>query len=169
MVMVATGEVPGKGTRMLGFFKLDPDSTNTVVTLTNDSTTLDYTVDLASITRIPVPAGMAELSIDWSQMTTNALGNEYLGTQITNAVVAHYSMTLAELEEQFVFLEERSDGWWEADVLAGTSIALDTLEDADGNTFAGIDDEGVWLVALRCTTNCNNPAPWSITVLKPCP
>jgi hypothetical protein len=169
MMMVGSGDDATKGAQMLGFFKLDPASTNTVVALTNDSTDLDYTVDLQSIKQIPVPAGMAELSIDWSQMTTNALGNEYVGNQITNAVVAHYSMTLAELEEQFVFLEERSAQWWEANVPSGTSIALNTLEDETGSTFPGIDADGIWLVALRCTINCNNPAPWSITVLKPCP
>jgi hypothetical protein len=169
MIMAATGETAGRGARMLGFFKLDPASSKTTVTLTNESATLDYTVDLATIKQIPVPAGMAGLSIDWSRMTTNALGNEYVGNQITNAVVAHYSMTLDELEEQFVFLEQRADRWWEADVPSGTSIDLSTLEDEGGDTFSGIDDEGVWLVALRCTINCNNPAPWSITVLKPCP
>jgi hypothetical protein len=33
--------------------------------------------------------------------------------------------------------------------------------------FAGIDDTGTWLVGLICG-NCRNPAPWYMTIAKPC-
>ena len=52
-------------------------------------------------------------------------------------------------------------------MLAGDSIDLSTLTDANGGPFPGIDCDGVWMAALFCGT-CNNPAPWSITVLQPC-
>ena len=32
---------------------------------------------------------------------------------------------------------------------------------------SGIDSTGIWMAALFCG-NCNNPAPWSITILEPC-
>ncbi len=170
MVMAATGQIPGDNSRMLGFFKLDPTSTNDTITLTNDSTQMRWEVDLTSAPAYPVPAGNPALMFDWSGMTVNALGNPYDGAQITEVVVAHYaSMTVADLEAQFLFLEERADGWYSGEVLAGMSIDLSTLTDENGTSFPGVDSAGVWLVAAFCTANCNNPAPWSITLLTPCP
>ena len=37
----------------------------------------------------------------------------------------------------------------------------------DGKAFTGISTSGTWIVALRCGS-CRNPAPWYLTVLKPC-
>jgi hypothetical protein len=39
--------------------------------------------------------------------------------------------------------------------------------DGNGAGFPGIDDTGTWLVGLICG-NCRNPAPWYMTILKPC-
>ncbi len=170
MLMAQKGTDPGKDARMLGFFRLDPASTNTTVALTNTSNTLTYEVHLAQSPQIGVPAGTPGLTIDWTNMTTNALGNPYEVTQITEAVVAHYpTYSLADIEQRFVYLKEEAGAWYSGEVLAGTTMDLSTLKDAAGASFPGIDATGVWLVALFCTNNCNNPAPWSITLLKPCP
>jgi hypothetical protein len=66
-------------------------------------------------------------------------------------------------------LEELADGWWSTDDMAGTSVELSALEGADGASFSGITEDGLWLLALFCRANCNNPAPISITFLEPCP
>ncbi len=169
LVIASSGTLPGKDARMMELFTLDPNATQTELDLTNDSTKLDYTVDLARAKPVYVPAGVSALSVDWSQMTTNALGNTYRGTQITEAAVAHYAnLSVADLKSQFLDLEEIADGWWSGSISAGTTVDLSGLTDSHGNTFPGIDDNGTWLVALFCTKNCNNPAPWSITFLKPC-
>jgi len=103
-------------------------------------------------------------------MTINALGNEYLPQQITQAAVAHFATSsLADLENDFLNLRELASGWWETEVKIGQSIQLSTLLDESQAPFPGISADGTWLVALFCTTgNCNHPAPWSITILKPC-
>ncbi|HEX6767581.1 MAG TPA: hypothetical protein VF103_18910, partial [Polyangiaceae bacterium] len=169
LLMASSGTTPGRGARMLSLFNLDPSSTQTELSLTNDSASLDYTVDLSSASRVAVPTGQPSLTIDWNQMTRTALGNEFLPSQITQAVAAHFSTdSLPELEAQFLNLDELADGWWSGAVVSGTSIDLGTLTDAGGATFPGIDDEGTWLVALFCTAGCNNPAPWSITILSAC-
>lgn len=169
MLMASTGTVVGKGGRMLAFFNLDPNAGATELELTNESATLDYSVDLERAKPVRVPRGVPGLTIDWREMTTNALGNEFVGAQITRATVAHFSsMTIAELEARFLELETLADGLWTADVPAGRSIELSTLRDPNQAAFPGIDENGVWLVALFCTANCNNPAPWSITFLTPC-
>lgn len=169
LLMAATGTDLGRGGRMLALFNVDPTSTRTTLALDNDSTKLDAHADLQKAKPVPVPAGMPSVTIDWSQMTVNALGNEYLPTEITRAVVAHFATSsIADLERDFLRLESTADGWWSGEVLAGTSIDLGTLKDATGATFPGVDDNGTWLAALFCTTACNNPAPWSITILEPC-
>ena len=169
LVEAGTGTALGKGARMLAFFNLDPASQNTSLTLADDSAVLDFSVHLTGARPLHVPAGTPHLTVDWSRMTKNAIGNDYDGTQINQAVVAHFShATLADLEQQFLDLESIADGWWTEPVKSGKSIDLAGALDQNMTPFAGIDGQGVWLTALFCTVNCNNPAPWSITVLSPC-
>jgi hypothetical protein len=168
LAMASTGTEVGKGPRMLALFNIDAAATETELHLTNDSTKLSYSVDLQRAAPMEVPAETPALTIDWSRMTKNAIGNPYNYYQITSAAVAHFAgKSLADLESQFLLLEDTADGWWEGPVLAGNSISLGALVDKNGAAFPGIDAEGVWMAALFCT-NCNNPAPWSITVLEPC-
>ena len=42
------------------------------------------------------------------------------------------------------------------------------LKDAGGQAFTGVDATGVWILALSCSVYCSSPAPWYLTVLKPC-
>ena len=168
LAMAATGTDVGKNPRMISLFHIDPNATQTELDFTNDSTKLAYTVDLIKAAPLLVPAGTPALTIDWSQMSTNAIGNPYTYSQITEAAVAHYTTkTLPQLQQDFLNLEEIADGWWSGAVAAGSSIDLSGLLDENGAAFPGIDSNGVWMAALFCT-NCNNPAPWSITILQPC-
>jgi len=168
LAMASTGTEVGKGSRMLALFNIDPTATDTQLTLTNDSTKLSYSVDLARAAPMEVPPGVSALTIDWSQMTVNSIGNPYNYYQITSAAVAHYAgKSLPDLQSQFLQLEEIADGWWSGPVLSGNTINLGALVDRNGAAFPGIDGDGVWMAALFCT-GCNNPAPWSITILQPC-
>jgi hypothetical protein len=126
-------------------------------------------VDLDVAQAVSIPAGSGELEFDWGDMTTTSLQKEYDPFTVTEAVVAHYPMTRAQLQARFLDLRELADGWWSTESIAGTSVELGTLTAEDGSTFSGIDDDGLWLVALFCTEACNNPAPLSITFLEPCP
>ncbi len=169
MLMVTTGTIPGKHARMLALFNIGPEYQDTRLDLTSDSTTLDLEVDLATAKPVGVPAGKPSLKIDWKYMTRTALGNEYIGTQVTRAAVAHFATeSVEDLEQQFLSLRETADGWWSAPVISGTSIDLGTLRDDNDVAFPGVSAHGTWVVALFCEDNCNNPAPWSITFLKAC-
>ena len=168
LAMAQTGSDIGRNPRMIALFNIDPNATQTELDFTNDSTKLSYTVDLLQSQPMEVPAGVPALTVDWSQMTKNALGNRYDYSEITLAAVAHYKTeTLPQLQQDFLNLEDIADGWWSGPVVAGASIDLGGLVDADSATFPGIDGTGVWMAALFCG-NCNNPAPWSITILQPC-
>jgi len=167
-IAAQTGTNIGTGIRMLQAFQLDDASTSTNVTLTNSSTMLQYSANLHSLHPTGVPAHTAALSIDWGQLTTNALGADVTNTitNITSAIVGHYTQTPAELESQFLNLRTIAQDLYTAQIQSGTSLDFTTLMDSAGNPFPGVDSTGTWLVALICD-NCRNPAPWYLTVLEP--
>lgn len=168
MMMAATGTTPGKGARGIALFHIDPSASDTTLKMTDDSTKLSYSVNLTGAAPVEVPAGKGQLTLDWSQMKLNMLGNPYVSSQITRAAVAHFkSATLDQLEAKFLDLETTADAWYATTSIAGSSVDLSTLATTQGAAFPGIDDPGIWMTALFCD-NCNNPAPWSITILQPC-
>jgi hypothetical protein len=167
MIGAQTGTELGRGFRMLQTFNLDPASANTTVALKNDSTRLTCSVSLRNLTITGVPAGTAALSLDWSQMNTNAMGAPFLEGVITRAVVGHYTQTPEQLESKFLDLELIADKFYRADITSGSVLDFTTLRDDGGASFTGVDDTGTWMVGLFCG-NCQNPAPWYMTILKPC-
>jgi len=171
MMIAANGTTPGKESRMIKFFHIDPNVSETTVALTDNSMSMTWQTNLVTTLPVPVPTGMPNIVIDWEYMTNNAVGNEFIPTQITEAMVAHYpNLTRKQLDDQFLDLRELASEKWSGEIEAGFSIDLSTLVDEnDAPTFAGIDHTGVWLAAIFCTKTCNNPAPWAITVLQPCP
>jgi hypothetical protein len=171
-VAAETGPNLGTNIRMLQSFELDSSSSNTNVTLTNSSTTLTYHADLQSLHPTGVPAGTANLTLDWSQIDKNALGNSfgnmpgYPTTSITSAIVGHYTQSLSQLESQFLDLQTIAQDLYTAQIDFGNTLDFTKLTDSSGKSFSGITSDGTWLVALQCGA-CQNPAPWYLTVLKP--
>ena len=163
MLVAASGTTIGKNSRMLGFFHLDPVAPGTSVALNDNSMKLDFTTNLAQIMPVPVAAGTGALNVSWEYMTTNALRNEFVLTQITEVMIGHYSnFTRPQLDDQFLNLREIADGTWSGEVPSGISLDLSTLvNDKTGAAFTGVDNTGVWIMALFCTKSCTNPAPWS--------
>jgi hypothetical protein len=172
MVAAASGTTVGSGFRMLQTMTLDPSSSNTMVKMTNDSTKLTYNANLHSLTITGVPMGTAALTLDWSdmvnRMANNGLGHQFKDGYVTSAVVGHYTQTPAELEQKFLDLNLIATSYYTADLVSSTMLDFTTLkEQTTGAAFTGIDDTGTWLVGLTCG-NCRNPAPWYLTILKPC-
>jgi len=172
LVMIAEGTIFGKGTKMISFFEPAPDETNTEVRLTNDSTTLHYTADLTSLTRLRVPTGTSDIVFDWSDdemLTHNAMGQPWVPTRITDVQVGHYlTYTPSDLEDRFLDLELLADETYAIRLSAGQSVNLSRLTDANGEPFAGFDERGTWIFTLKCGS-CANPAPWFLTILQACP
>ncbi len=166
-LMAATGSTLGEGTKMIQSFQIDPSSTNTTVTMTSNSTQLTYTADLHSLTPTMIPAGQAGITLNWSQMTKNALGNDFVLSNITKALVGQYTQTPTELETQFLDLELIPTKLYQGDIATGNTVNFSSLKTDKGESFQGIDDTGTWLVALQCG-GCRNPAPWYLSVLKVC-
>jgi hypothetical protein len=166
-MIAATGRTLGQGTRMIQSFKLDRASTNSTVAMTASSTTLAYTANLHNLTSTGIPARQPAITLDWGEMTTNALGNEFVATNITDALVAHFTQTPVQLEAQFLDLELIASELYRGTIPSGTVVNFASLQSAAGQTFPGIDATGTWIVALRCG-GCRNPAPWYLAILKPC-
>jgi hypothetical protein len=133
----------------------------------NDSTHLTYMANLHSLQPTLIPAGKAAVTVDWGMMTTNALGNPFIMNSITNALVAHYTQTPTELESQFLNLQLIATQLYQGSIPSGTVVDFSMLKDSTGKSFTGIDSTGTWIVALQCG-GCRNPAPWYLSVLKPC-
>jgi hypothetical protein len=168
-VILSDGDLSANGdARMMQSFVLDAESDNTTVTLTDDSTGLEYETDLEALEPTLVMPGSAAVTIDWGDMEVTSMGTEFLPNQITEARIAHYTETPAELEEQFLDLELIAAETYETVVESGVSISLDKFKNEAGATFPGITSDGTWILALICGS-CRNPAPWYMTILKPCP
>lgn len=167
IVGVQSGTELGKDIRMLQALELDTTSAVTNVALTDTSTRLSYTANLHSLTITGVPGGTPGLTLDWSQMQTNALGAPFQQGSVTRAIVSHYTQTAAELEATFLDLDRIAVATYRADVVSGSTLDFTTLRTESGASFSGIDGSGTWLVGLVCG-NCRNPAPWYMTILKPC-
>ncbi|MBL6975201.1 MAG: hypothetical protein ISR64_05660 [Deltaproteobacteria bacterium] len=167
LLTITRGTVPGVGTLMAAFLR--PEATASAITLelTKDSTVLDFTVDLESLEGVPFPPSTPDAILDWSGLTAKGDGMEFVAGDVDEVMVAHYTdLTPTDLEKQFLDVELLADEVWTADVASGTTLELIALSGATG-PFPGIDDEGTWLLTLRCTT-CANPVPPFLTLLKYC-
>jgi len=166
-LMAQTGTTLGEGVRMIQSFQLDPSSSNTTVKLTSDSTRLTYSVDLRSLIPTAIPAGQAAITLDWGRMTTDALGNSFVASNITRVVLGHYLQPLSVLESQFPSLLSIASQLYQGDVAVGTSVDFSSLKSSSGQGFPGIDGIGTWIIALQCGA-CRSPAPLYLSILKPC-
>jgi len=186
VVMPSDNFEPGTGSRMVQAFTVDPASTNTAITIgastalapgANGHTggtdspqmTVTYDVDLEALTPVAVPAATPALTVDWSQMTTNGLGRPWVPRSLNRALVGRYRQSLTELENQFLGLESLSEDIYSIELPTDEPISLAGAMSEAGQPFPGVDDDGVWVLALFCDPSyCGNPAPWYLTILEPC-
>jgi hypothetical protein len=167
-LMASKGTVLGQGTKALQAFQLDSSSNNTKVALTKDSIKLDYKADLHSLTPMGIPTGNANITLNWGKVGKTSMGQDFITSDITHAILANYSESPTELESKFLDLELIAKKLYEADIeTADPKVDFSTLKDKSGNKFSGIDGDGTWLLALQCG-GCRNPAPLYLTIFKPC-
>jgi|GEM_PF-848453 len=186
MLMPSKGTAPGVNARMIQPLIVDAASTTTTVSLTastklapgtdghtggttGPSASVTYDVDLEKLTPVNIAPGSTSLMVDWNKMTKNGLGRDWLSRSITKISVGHYTQSLTELENQFLDLETIPTAIYSKYVPDDSPISLDGMKDAGGAAFTGIDGTGTWVLALFCDPSyCSNPAPWFLTILKPC-
>lgn len=169
--LMASGSLElGEDTKMIQSFHLEKDKPETTVKLSASSTGLEWEAHLQNAQVTGIPAGQASITLDWTDMKTNALGNPFdPPSYITKVLIGHYDESVAELETKFLDIELIAKELYRGTIEEGTSMDFSalTLETDSSKHFSGIDDTGTWLVALQCGA-CRNPAPWYLSVLKPC-
>lgn len=149
------------GARMLTFFEPQDGGPVVPIELRSDSASLSYTVDLSA----GEPATLDGWEVDWSGLTTDMRGLPLRLSDVDGLTLAHFNESLSTLEQDFLRLEQLSDVRYETTLTGVVRFDLGLLTDEDGQPFAGLSDEGVWLLALRCSL-CSNPAPPFLTQLR---
>jgi len=171
MAAASHGLVIGEGFRMLQTFHIDAGASSTTVALKDDSTQLTCQVSLRNLTITGVTAGTPALTMSWQNMVdtgaTNALGSVFKDNYVTSAIVGHFTETPEQLEKKFLDLDMIATKYYRADITNNGMLDFTTLRTEGGEAFPGVDDTGTWMVGLICG-NCRNPAPWYMTILKPC-
>jgi len=165
-VMVSSSTQVGTGALMLQSLLLDANSTTSDIRITNDSAQLAFKADLTKLTPTGIPAGTANITLDWGDIKTNAIGDPFMTNSITTAMVGHYNETAAELSNKFLDLDRIALELYRANIDTGTTLNFADLKDSGGKQFSGITSDGTWIVGLQCGT-CHNPSPLYVTILKP--
>ena len=165
LLLLTTGSTPGVGARMLGFLQPEAASTNTAVDVPSGCGVLAFDADLHSLT--PAPVYTDTTLVDWSAVTSDGQGNPFDPGRVDGLLVGEYDdQTVADVEADFLNLEARATHLYTlAPELGGTSADISLASDGT-STFAGFTGDGVWMLALTCST-CYNPAPLFLTVLAP--
>jgi hypothetical protein len=166
MLYLQKGYTVGTGVMMSQFFEPRVDSSETTVRFSDESTILDFEVDLRSADPLVVQSG-AEVFVDWSAVSTDGLGTEFDSNAVDQLMIARYEdLTLEDLEGQFLDIELLADEIWTMDLGGESTVDLSDAT-GDSGSFGGLDDSSTWLLALRCST-CANPAPLYLTVMNKC-
>ena len=169
MLVAQSGTTLGRDVLMMKTFSVDNTAATTELSLENDDTVLSYAADLRSLTRVGIPTGTNQLTINWEYIVTNMKGQPFPVTNIGRVTIAHFAdMNVCEMENDFIHLEEMADELFTYESSETmTNIALRTLESADGTRFSGIDSDGTWVFALQSVAS-HTAAPQLLTVLTPC-
>lgn len=161
--LLALGEPRALGADAMVFLDPRADATATDLALTDTTSRLDVDVDLRSLTPVVVPTVEPALTLDWSGLAHDGLGDPVDLATIDEVWVGRFDEGPAELERDVFALEERAELTWTMKVDGTTSA---DLTDLFGETdFLGVDRHGTWVVALRCRT-CTNPAPRLLSFLE---
>ncbi|MDP2311916.1 MAG: hypothetical protein Q8P41_03360 [Pseudomonadota bacterium] len=164
LVLLTTGTEIAVGARMLAFLAPTVGETATTASVTDGCPVLDFSADLSSLTHAPVLRDGPWL-LDWSALTRDGHGGGFEPTRVDGLMVARFDLALDDLEANFLDLEALAAETWRYTLTSGTHIDLGAAT-GPSDPFPGFTDEGVWALALTCST-CPNPAPLFLTIVDP--
>jgi hypothetical protein len=169
MLLFTKGTKPGVGARSMVFIKPTASSVNTRVDAQAGCGLLDFSADLSSATRLPMPSA-APWVIDWRNVTRDGQGNPLAYQSIDGVMIGFYeNQTVAEIQAGILDLQERATTLWELTLTGGRTADLSKATNRmTGEPFPGFTSAttGVWMLALTCSA-CQNPAPLVLTVVEP--
>jgi hypothetical protein len=169
LLLFAHGTTPGQGARTMTFLKPTAASTNTKVDAPTGCGMLDFSADLASLTKLPVSAAPPWI-LDWRDITRDGQGIEPPFQKIDGVTIGFYAgMSVADLQAHIFDIEMIATSLWDIKLAGGRTADLSTATDrASGAAFPGFNrpETGTWMLALTCS-KCQNPAPVLLTILQP--
>lgn len=167
LALLTSGTQIAVGTRAMKFFTPTTGEENTTVALNDACGMLEFTVDLEALEVVPVNVEGPWI-IDWSALTRSGQGYPISLGNIDRVMVAWFAdQELEALEENFLDLELRADRLWSMALDGGAGAELEGLTESGTDApFDGFTEDGLWMLALRCST-CPNPAPQFLTVVRP--
>ena len=169
LLLFAKGTTPGQGARTMIFLNPTATATNTKIDAPTGCGMLDFSADLSSLTKLPVPAA-GPWVVDWRDITRDGQGSTVPFQKIDGVTIGFYAgMTVADLQARIFDIELIATALWDVKLAGGRTADLATAKDrATGAVFAGFDraDAGTWMLALTCS-KCQNPAPVLLTILDP--
>jgi len=145
-------------------------STNTKVDATSACGTLTFNADLTTPEKVRFKAAGPWIA-DWHGVTVDGQGNEIIYSLLDKLLLGYYQgMTVADIQAKFFDLEIMATSLWDLGLTGGyvadLAQAVDRKTGAPFAGFSGHASDGVWLLALSCST-CQNPAPVILAVLEP--
>ena len=139
-------------------------SGNLDVTLDDPISDLGFLADLLSLQHLSTVSGRDEYTLDWSAVTTDSLGQPFDISKANRLFIANSSDNLVTLQQTLLSLETHADAFYRTSVGNGDSVDLLTAENAEGDSFEGFTEEGIWLVGIECA-RCTHPAPLLLAVI----
>ncbi len=152
-----------QGGRSFLFLQAAEGVGRTEARITDQTGSLTVEVDLRGQRPLVLAAGDPAITLDWSGLTVDALGNPMQARTLDGLFVARYDATLAELEQRVFDLETDAAELWTMDLGSGTTADLSLMDGP--RPFPGVAPGETWLMALRCST-CTHPAPRFMTALR---
>jgi hypothetical protein len=170
LLLLTHGVERGIGARVMMFLSPVGSSTNTKVDAASGCGTLKFTADLTTPEKVQLPAA-GPWTVDWRGVTADGQGNEIIYSTLDKLLLGYYQgMTAADIQARFFDLEIMATALWDLELSGGytadLSMAVGRQTGAPFPGFAGLASDGVWLLALLCST-CQNPAPVVLAVLEP--
>lgn len=155
-----------ESTATMVFLEALDNSDTSDVYIKDNTSILDVEVQLDLLIPLAVLSATPDITVDWSKLVRDGIGDSLDQSTIDEAWVASFSETPEELAADIFSLEERAQQTWTLDISGYQSV---NLQDLRGDSpFSGVDDKGTWLLGLRCNT-CTNPAPRFLTLLQGVP
>jgi len=175
LLLFAKGTKTGYGNQSMLFLEPTDGEANTSVAApagcpAGSDPILTFSADIKGRTKVSAPIA-APWVVDWHQITKDGWGNDVIYVKVDSLFVAHYDMTLDQLQNRVREMEDIATAKYKIDLskVAGVKTAdlATAVEVTSGKNFSGFTPtDGVWALALECS-KCYVPAPIVVAILNP--
>ena len=119
LLLFAKGTTPGQGARSMIFLDPTATSTNTKIDAPTGCGMLDFSADLASLTKLAVPAAGPWI-LDWRDVTRDGQGSDVPFQKIDGVTLGFYAgMTVADLQARIFDIELIATTLWDVEAGGG--------------------------------------------------